>query len=178
MTWEIAFVLTAILGMLGCLILEKERPEVIVFITLVVFLLTGIISADEALNGFSNEGMLTIALLFIIAGAIQKSDLVKITLYKLLNPKDKEKMTLLKIVFPISAISAFMNNTPIVTTFTPILRKWCENNQLSASKLLIPLSYATILGGTITIIGTSTNLVVHGLLLDYNLPGFSFFNWG
>ncbi|MGA5688515.1 SLC13 family permease [Cytobacillus pseudoceanisediminis] len=178
MTWEIAFVLTAILCMLGCLILELERPEVIVFITLVVFLLTDIISAAEALNGFSNEGMLTIALLFIIAGAIQKSDLVKISLYKLLNPKDKEKMTLLKILVPVSAISAFMNNTPIVTAFTPILRKWCEKNQLSASKLLIPLSYATILGGTITVIGTSTNLVVHGLLLDYNLPGFSFFQLG
>ncbi|WP_264739386.1 SLC13 family permease [Cytobacillus firmus] len=178
MTWEIAFVLTAILCMLGCLILELERPEVIVFITLVLFLLTDIISAADALNGFSNEGMLTIALLFIIAGAIQKSDLVKISLYKLLNPKDKEKMTLLKVMLPISAISAFMNNTPIVTTFTPILRKWCEKNQLSASKLLIPLSYATILGGTITIIGTSTNLVVHGLLLDYNLPGLSFFQLG
>ncbi|MBX9974028.1 SLC13 family permease [Cytobacillus firmus] len=178
MTWEIAFVLTSILCMLVCLILELERPEVIVFITLVLFLLTDIISAADALNGFSNEGMLTIALLFIIAGAIQKSDLVKISLYKLLNPKDKEKMTLLKVMLPISAISAFMNNTPIVTTFTPILRKWCEKNQLSASKLLIPLSYATILGGTITIIGTSTNLVVHGLLLDYNLPGLSFFQLG
>ncbi|MFP3366448.1 SLC13 family permease, partial [Pseudoalteromonas sp. SIMBA_148] len=72
-------------------------------------------------------------------------------------------------------LSAFINNTPIVIAFTPLIKKWCEENGFSPSKFLIPLSYATILGGTITLIGTSTNLVVHGLLLDKGFEGFTFF---
>ncbi|MED4207563.1 SLC13 family permease [Neobacillus mesonae] len=178
MTWEIAFVLFCISLMIGCLILEMERPEIIVFITVVIFLASGIISTGDAFKGFSNEGVLTIALFFIIAGGIQKSDLTNIFIHKMLNSHKSARKSLPKILIPISAMSAFLNNTPIVVTFTPIIRNWCEKNNISPSKFLIPLSYATILGGTITIIGTSTNLVVHGLLLDNNLPGFSFFQLG
>src|SRR5699024_541690 len=71
---------------------------------------------------------------------------------------------------------AFLNNTPIVVTFTPIIRKWCQDHGISPSKFLIPLSYATIMGGMITLMGTSTNLVVHGYLIGKtDLDGFSVF---
>ena len=72
-------------------------------------------------------------------------------------------------------LSAFLNNTPIVVTFTPTIKNWCEERGIAPSKFLIPLSYATILGGTITLMGTSTNIVVHGMLLEYGLDGFSLF---
>ena len=81
-------------------------------------------------------------------------------------------------MFPISFISAFLNNTPIVIIFAPIVKKWAESLNMSAQKFLIPLSYATILGGVCTLIGTSTNLVVHGLMLDNGFAGFSMFELG
>src|SRR5699024_6755544 len=78
---------------------------------------------------------------------------------------------------PLAILSAFLNNTPIVMTFMPVMKNWCEQKGISPSKYLIPLSYVTILGGTITLIGTSTNMVVHGMLLDYGYDGFSIFSF-
>ncbi|MEG9296042.1 SLC13 family permease [Mangrovibacillus sp. Mu-81] len=175
MTIEIGFVLISIIIMMIGLIREWIRPDILVFITLAMFLITNVISVEDALSGFSNEGMLTIALLFIVAGAIQKSGIAERLIINLLDRQTGSKWLLAKILTPIAIFSGFMNNTPIVVTLTPILRKWCQDNGVSASKVLIPLSYATILGGTITLIGTSTNLVVHGLLKDAGFKGYSFF---
>ena len=141
-------------------------------------MLTGVLTVEETLKGFSNEGMLTIALLFIIAFAIQKCGIADRVVTKLLGSSRSNRWTLFKILTPVAAFSAFLNNTPIVVTLTPILRKWCSENNISPSKFLLPLSYATILGGTMTLIGSSTNLVVHGMLLDLGMEGFSFFQLG
>lgn len=175
---EFYIVIIGMIVMLSFLIFEVERPEIILPSTLLLFVMTGVITPHEAIRGFSNEGMLTIGLLFIIAGSIQNSGIVDHAFKKLLNRSTSRKHLLAKLLFPISFLSAFLNNTPIVIAFTPLVKKWCEDHHLAPSKFLIPISYATILGGTITIIGTSTNLVVHGLLLDSSLPGFTFFELG
>lgn len=175
MTPEIAFVLLTVGVMIIGLITEIARPYIVVFSTLVVFLISGILTPDEAVKGFSNQGMLTLALLFIIAGTIQQSGILDQLLKRFLKAKDSERKTMLKILFPLSGLSAFLNNTPIVIAFTPIIRKWCMENNLLPSKFLIPLSYATILGGTITLMGTSTNLLVHSLMIDYQIGSLSLF---
>ncbi|HEX7064067.1 MAG TPA: SLC13 family permease [Bacillales bacterium] len=173
--WVIAFVLVLVGLMMIALIREVARPDMILFITLAIFLLTGVISPEEALQGFSNQGMLTIALLFIIAGAIQKSGIFDKTIYAVLGSRSGPRKSLLKMMLPISGMSAFLNNTPIVVTFTPFVRKWCREHDISPSKFLIPLSYATIMGGMMTLMGTSTNLVVHGWLTSRDYDGFSIF---
>lgn len=175
MTIEMGVVLVLIVGMLLALFFEVARPDMIVFTVLVILLISGILTTEQALIGFSNEGMLTVALLFIVAGAVQKSGLVERFMTHWLQKSRGPVSSMVRTFVPISGMSAFLNNTPIVVAFTPIIKKWCEDRGYAPSKFLIPLSYATIMGGTITLIGTSTNLVVHGMLLDYDMAGFGMF---
>ncbi|MDL4838962.1 SLC13 family permease [Aquibacillus rhizosphaerae] len=175
MSLEMIFVLIMVVAMLGGLLLEVARPDMVVFSVLVIFLISGLLTPEEALKGFSNQGMLTIALLFILAGAVQKSGLIDQMMKVWLNKSKSLKGSMIRFYVPTALLSGFLNNTPIVVTFTPIIKKWCEERNIAPSKFLIPLSYVTILGGTITLMGTSTNLVVHGMLLDFGLEGFSIF---
>ncbi|TFB14188.1 SLC13 family permease [Filobacillus milosensis] len=177
MSLEMIFVLVMVVAMLTGLLLEIARPDIVVFSVLVVFLLSGLLTPEEALKGFSNQGMLTIALLFIVAGAVQKHGIIEESMKKWLNKSKNLRVSMFRFFLPLPFFSAFLNNTPIVVTFTPIIKKWCEERGIAPSKILIPLSYITILGGTITLIGTSTNLVVHGMLLDYGFEGFSLFQF-
>lgn len=175
MTLDIALVLIIVFSMLICLIKEVSRPDFIVFLALSVLILSGVLSPSDALRGFSNEGMLTVALLFIVAGAVQQSGLLNQLMNKALGSGLKPQRSVLRMMIPISSLSAFLNNTPIVVMFTPIVKKWCKEHLISPSKFLMPLSFAAIFGGTITLIGTSTNLLVHGLMLEHGLSGFSMF---
>ncbi|GGC84777.1 sodium:sulfate symporter [Thalassobacillus devorans] len=175
MNLEMVIVIIAIICMLVGLFFEIARPDLLVFFTLFFFIVTDIATTEEALVGFSNEGMLTIGLLFIVARVFEHSGLVERLVTKLLKKAESRKGAMFRLLLPISGFSGFLNNTPIVVTLTPIVRKWASEHNISPSKFLIPLSYASILGGTITLMGTSTNLVVHGLLLDFGENGFSFF---
>ncbi|UOR12796.1 SLC13 family permease [Halobacillus amylolyticus] len=175
MSFEMIFVLVMIIAMLGGLLFEIARPDIVVFSVLTIFLITGILTPEEALRGFSNQGMLTIALLFVVAGAVQKSGIIEDMMKSWLGRSKSLLGSMVRFFVPTSLLSGFLNNTPIVVTFTPMIKTWCEEHDIAPSKFLIPLSYATILGGTITLMGTSTNLVVHGMLVDYGYQGFSIF---
>ncbi|MCB0831980.1 MAG: SLC13 family permease [Bacteroidetes bacterium] len=138
----------------------------------------GIISLPEALAGFSNEGMLTVAILYVIAAALQNTGILDLLNSVMLGARPStERVKLSRLLFPTSIISGFLNNTPIVSMLLPSVKNWAEKNNFSASRFLLPLSYATILGGMCTLIGTSTNLVSHGLLVAHGLPGFTFFEF-
>lgn len=175
MSLEMLFVLGMIIVMLGGLIFEVARPDIIVFFVLTFFLITGILTPAEALSGFSNEGMLTIALLFVVAGAVQKSGIIDEMMKSWLDKSKSLLGSMVRFFVPAAIFSGFLNNTPIVVTLTPLIKNWCKEHGIAPSKFLIPLSYVTILGGTVTLMGTSTNLVVHGMLLDYGYAGFSIF---
>lgn len=158
------FSIIVVLLMLVALMLELIEADVIVFSTLGILLISGIITPKEALEGFANKGMLTVAILFVVAYAAQTAGFMQFFADRVMgNGKGNEGHSLLRMMIPIAGLSAFLNNTPIVAMFTPYLRDWTQRNGFSPSKFLIPLSYATIFGGVFTLIGTSTNLVVSGL---------------
>lgn len=158
------------------LIKEWIDTDVAFFSVLLLLVLGGVINVQEAFSGFSNKGMLTVAFLFIVAGAVQKTGALNWLGDKLLGKGGSISTKLLRLLFPVSGISAFFNNTPIVAILIPVIRHWSKKNSTPLSKLLIPLSYAAILGGMCTLIGTTTNLVIHGMMLENGFEGFSFFS--
>lgn len=168
--------LGVILLVIIALVKEIMRPGLILFSALVLFLVFDILSPEEALAGFSNKGMITVALLFLVSEGVKESGFLN-KLGSVILPKKRKTIPrlLMQIMIPVSAISAFLNNTPVVIIFGPLLKKWADKMSLPSQKFLIPLSYATIFGGTCTLIGTSTNLLVHGMMLDRGIEGLGMF---
>lgn len=179
MTFEIIFVLLVLAGMVTALVLDKMRPGMVLFSVVVLFLCAGILSPKEMIEGFSNKGMITVALLFLVSEGVRQSGALS-ELVKRLLPERKTTVfkAQARMLPTIAFISAFLNNTPVVVIFAPIIKRWARRVGLPATKFLIPLSYVTILGGICTLIGTSTNLVVHGMVLDAGYQGFSMFELG
>jgi len=174
MEWQGWFTLAVLVCMVIALVREVLGPDIIVFIALGVLVCTGILTPGEAVSGFSNKGMLTVALLFVVAAAIQNTGSLYGFFYGLVGKKPHSKLSL-RIIAPISFFSAFLNNTPIVVMFAPLIRQWAIEHKISPSKYLLPLSYAAILGGMCTLIGTSTTLIVNGLMIDHEMQSMSMF---
>lgn len=176
MGFEFWYTLSVIVVLSIVLVKEWTKTEIAVFGALMMLLVGGIITSEEAFHGFSNSGVLSIAILFVVAGALADTGALSL-LNDLIfgNKKESYVKSLTKIIFPITALSAFTNNTPIVALYIPLVRQWAEKHGLASSRFLIPISYAAILGGMCTLIGTSTNLIVHGLLIDHGFEGYGFF---
>jgi len=178
MTIDAYITLIIIVLMLLGLAFDILAQDVIVFSALGLLILTGVLTPSEALIGFSNKGMLTVAILFVVAYAAQSSGILEFFAIKIMGRSRGGKKSILRLMVPVIGMSAFLNNTPIVAMFTPTVRDWALKNRLSPSKYLIPLSYASIFGGICTLIGTSTNLVVNGFLLEANLRPLGMFELG
>ena len=176
MPWEAWFTVGTVIVTVGLLIFTRYSPDLILMAGLSALILSGVLPVREALSGFSNEGMATVGIMFIVVAGLQETGAVSwISQYLLGRPKTITGAQL-RMMLPVSALSAFMNNTPLVAMMIPAVSDWGRKHKISPSKLLIPLSYAAILGGTCTIIGTSTNLVINGLLISQtDYPGIGFF---
>lgn len=167
MSFHIIFVAAILLFMLAALMREQLRPGLILFTAVVLLLIAGIITPEEAIKGFSNKGMITVALLYLVSEGVRKSGLLERIMFRMLPKKNATVTTASLRFYPIvTFISAFFNNTPVVVIFAPMIKNWARKMKLPPTKFLIPLSYATIIGGICTLIGTTTNLVIHGMLLQ------------
>ena len=176
-TPQLVYTTLILLALVFVLAKELVESEVALFGALVLLMLGRVISPEEAFRGFSNVGVLSIGLLFVVAGGLYQTGALEI-LYPVLfdngRPRNVRRQ-LARLVLPVAAVSAFTNNTPLVAMLIPAVRSWTEKHGLSPSKFLLPVSYAAILGGMCTLIGTSTILIVHGLLIESGQPGFGFF---
>jgi len=162
-------VLGVISACLVALIFSRRPPDMILCGGVVVLLLLGVLSPKEALAGMSNEGMVTVGVLFIVAQALSETGVVSWISHSMLGRPKSARVAQLRLMAPVAAFSTILNNTPVVAMMIPAVRDWAKRNNLPVSQLMIPLSYAAIVGGTCTLIGTSTNLVVNGMLL-HSLP--------
>jgi len=176
MNFDFWFTSILLIAMTVVLIKEWIDIEITVTAVLILLIIGKVITPQEAFGGFSNVGVLSIAILFIVAGSIKSTGLLH-QLNDVIYGNHTTSLTrkMFRLIFPVTLFSAFMNNTPIVAMLIPSVRAWARKNNLASSKFLIPLSYAAILGGMCTLIGTSTNLIVHGLLIENGYRGFSFF---
>lgn len=170
------YVLILIVGMIAILIKDRMRPGMTLFTIVILMMASGVIDSQEALSGFSNRGMITVGLLYLVSEGVSRSGALN-RIAALMLPQKKGSMSnmLSRMLIPVSALSAFLNNTPIVIIFAPMFKRWAEIMNVPSKKILIPLSYATILGGMCTVIGTTTNLVVDGMMISetgYGMPLF------
>jgi di/tricarboxylate transporter len=168
--WQGWIALAVVVSVTAVLVTTHIAADVVFIGGVTILLVLGVLSPKEALEGMANEGMLTVGVLFVIAAAVRETGCLDIMAHRVLGRPRSVLGAQARLMLPVTALSAFLNNTPIVAMMMPVVSDWAKKHRISVSKLMIPLSYATILGGTCTLIGTSTNLVVHGLLVKH-APG-------
>ncbi len=159
-------VIAVILLCLVLLIGTRISADIVFLGGLTLLIVTQIVSPTEALVGFSNQGMLTVAAFYVVAAGLKETGAIQFVVDNIIGYSRSIRGAQVRIMAPVMVVSAFLNNTPVVASFIPAIEDWARKNRIAASKLLIPLSYAAILGGTCTLIGTSTNLIVNGLLIQ------------
>jgi di/tricarboxylate transporter len=156
----VAVILAAFVAMARSL----STPDVILLAGAVLVTVLGVITPDDMIRGFANPGMLTIAALFVVAAGLRETGALDRLGRSLLGGVQTARGAFARLAPQVTALSGFLNNTAVVAMLLPVVTDWCRRHRVSPSRLLLPLSYVTVLGGTCTLIGTSTNLIVSGLL--------------
>jgi di/tricarboxylate transporter len=160
------------IGLVGVLFITLARniapPDVTLLGGAVLLTVVGIIEPAEAFHGLTNPGMLTVAALFVVSAGLRETGALDRIGGRLLGGARSERGAVLRLAPQVTALSAFMNNTAVVAMLVSVVTSWCRRYRVSPSRLLIPLSYLSILGGICTLIGTSTNLVVFGLMAEHS----------
>ena len=167
MTFEIVFVLALIVLAFILFVSEKFSLDVTALLILTILFTGGFLTVEEAVSGFSNPAVITIALLFILSQGLQKTRILEYLIVRINKLVSQSKNLGLGVyLLTIAFASALMNNTAIVAVFMPVTIRLAHQYHMSPSKLLIPLSYAAIMGGTLTLVGTSTNLIVNAVYIE------------
>ena len=176
MDWQAWITLGVTSLVIATLALTRYSPDIIMVGGLAILLATGIVSPAEGFAGLANPGVITVAVLFVVAAGLSRTGGLDWVAQNILGRPKSIRHAQARVMFPVAIISAFLNNTPVVAMFVPTVVDWARKHHLGISRLLMPLSFAAILGGMCTLIGTSTNLVVNGLLMsEAGHPGLGMF---
>lgn len=171
MTWEAAVAGLVVAVVLHALARNLAPPDVALPAAAVVLTSLSAVSdrfpsPRQLAAGFGNEGLLTVGVLFVVAAGLTETGGLSLIAERFLGRPRSVASAQLRLMVPVAAASSVLNNTPVVAMFLPVVEEWSRRNRLSVSKLLIPLSYAAIFGGCLTLVGTSTNLVVQSLMIE------------
>ncbi len=180
-TFEIVLIFLVLIFIIVSLYTGLLGPAFTFVIGVVVLGIFRVLTPREILSGFANEQVMIIILLLLVGEVIRKTAIAELIFDRYFRKARSYNGFMSRMIFMVSLFSAFLNNTPLVAVMMPYVRTWSKRYNISPSKLLIPLSYAAILGGTSTLIGTSTNLIVNGMVTDQNiipgLPGLGIFDF-
>lgn len=176
MGFEQLLILVVLLAAFIGLVVDLWSPDAILLTALAILTISGVLSLEQAFQGFANTTLIALASLYVVSAAMRESGaLDRASAFILGDETRSVQRILLRLCPSVSLYSAFLNNTPVVAMGIPAIRQWALKKNMVVSKLLMPLSFAAILGGLCTLIGTSTNLITHGLLQSHGFAGLSFF---
>ncbi|GBG28342.1 Sodium/sulfate cotransporter 1 [Hondaea fermentalgiana] len=168
--WEGWFTLGCLAVMFIVLVRDWMPADFALVATLGVLMAAQIVTTSEGLEGFSSSAVLTVAILYVVAAGINSTGALDHVFGKVLGNPKSLAIAQLRLMVPVAIASAFLNNTPLCAVMIPLVQRWARRIKQPVSQLMIPLSFSSILGGTITLIGTSTNLVIAGKFED-QFPG-------
>ena len=166
MSWQAWYTLAIVAACFGALSTARAATDMVMIGGVMLLLVAGVLTPAEALSGLSNEGMVTIGMLYIVTSGVQETGAMTGILARLLGRPRSIGMAQISLMAPVAGASAFLNNTPLVAMFIGAVSDWAKKNRIAPSKLMLPLSYAAVIGGSSTLIGSSTNLVVNGMLIN------------
>ena len=175
MTLNAWITLAVLVLTVAVMVREITSPAIATLGAAIILLLSGVIDGDQAFAGFSNEAPIVVASLLVLARAVDVSGVMAPVVRVLFGNVANRAVLLARVVFPVAAISTVLNNTTVVAMSVPGILELCQRRGLSPSRFLIPVSYAAVLGGVVTAIGTSTNLTVSGLLREAGMKPLSLF---
>lgn len=175
MIWEAWLTLFVLVAALTLLATTSIAADVVLAAGLVVLLLAGVLTPEQAFSGFSNTGVITIAALFVVVAGLRDTGVTQILVGRLLGKPRNLRHAQLQMMPPVTVLSSFVNNTPVVAALIPAINDWCRRYKLPVSQLMMPLSFAAMLGGTCTLIGTSTNLLLNALMIEHGIGSLGMF---
>ena len=180
-SFDFILVIVCLVFILVSLYFELLGASFTFLIAITILGIFGVLTPAEILTGFANEQVAVIIMLLLLGDVIRRTAVIEILFDRVFKGARSKRGFLGRMMLIVASFSAFLNNTPLVAVMMPYVNSWCKRNQISPSKFLMPLSYAAILGGCATLIGTSTNLIVNGLVVDQqiipDLPSLGIFDF-
>ena len=155
--------IVTVLGMFSILLFTKWRSDMVFLGAIGVLYVTGVLDAKEAFSGFSNTSVVTVGVLFVVVAGLMHTGVLQCIVRFLLGSPNSYSKAVIRLMMPVAVLSSFLSNTTVVSLFVNIVKMWAKKLNVSPSKLLIPLSYASGMGGVCTLIGTPPNLIISGL---------------
>ena len=159
--------IATVLTMFSLLLFTKLRTDLVFLGAIAVLFVTGVLDAKEAFSGFSSASVIVIGVLFVVVAGLTHTGVLQWIVKNLLGQPRSYRKAVVRLMLPVAALSSFLTNTTVVALFVGIVKMWSRKLGVAPSKLLIPLSYASGMGGVCTLIGTPPNLVISGLYADH-----------